>query len=107
MLSLFRGGGLSNAIVGGIASAVIIVFALEFRAGRSGSTASLKKQCAVEFHGECVDSKDYFAAYYLLTRGLEPKAARQLGLRKKALDGLAERELLVADAARLGVGVSE
>jgi parvulin-like peptidyl-prolyl isomerase len=107
MLSLFRGGGLSQAIVGGIAFSVIIVFALEFRAGRSGPAAKIKKECAVELGSECVDGKDYFAEYYLLTRGLEPRAARALGLRKKALDGIAERELLVADAARLGISISE
>ena len=54
MLSIFRGGGVSQVIVGGIAFSIILVFALEFRAGRNGPTASLKKECAVEIKGACI-----------------------------------------------------
>ncbi len=107
MLSIFRGGGVSQVIVGGIAFSIILVFALEFRAGRNGPTASLKKECAVELKGSCIDPKEYYASFGLVApRGLDPKAARSLGLHKKVLDGLLERELLVAEAERLGVGVS-
>jgi peptidyl-prolyl cis-trans isomerase D len=95
-------------IVGGIAFSIILVFALEFRAGRNGPTASLKKECAVEIKGSCLDPKDYYAAFGLVVpRGVDPKASRQLGLHKKVLDGLVERELLVADAERLGISVGE
>jgi peptidyl-prolyl cis-trans isomerase D len=108
MLSIFRGGGVSQVIVGGIAFSIILVFALEFRAGRNGPTASLKKECAIEIKGECVDPKEYYASFGLIVpRGVDPKAARKLGLHKKVLDGLVERELLVADAQRLGISVSE
>jgi len=107
MLSIFRGGGFSQVLVGGIAFAIILVFALEFRAGRNGPTASLKKECAFELRGDCVDPKEYFASYGLLMRGIQPNASRQLGLRKKALDGLIERELLVEEAKRLGISASE
>ena len=108
MLSIFRGGGVSQVVVGGIAFSIILVFALEFRAGRNGPTASLKKECALEIRGSCIDPKDYYAAFGLIVpRGVDPKASRQLGLHKKVLDGLVERELLVADAARLGISVGE
>jgi peptidyl-prolyl cis-trans isomerase D len=108
MLSIFRGGGVSQVIVGGIAFSIILVFALEFRAGRNGPTSSLKKECAIEIKGSCVDPKDYYASFGLIVpRGVDPKASRQLSLRKKVLDGLVERELLVADAQRLGISVSE
>jgi peptidyl-prolyl cis-trans isomerase D len=108
MLSIFRGGGVSQVIVGGIAFSIILVFALEFRAGRNGPTASLKKECAIEIKGSCIDPKDYYASFGLIVpRGVDPKASRQLGLHKKVLDGLVERELLVADAERLGISVSE
>ncbi|HYQ42240.1 MAG TPA: peptidylprolyl isomerase [Polyangiaceae bacterium] len=107
MLSIFRGGGISQVLVGGIAFSIILVFALEFRAGRNGPTASLKKECALELRGDCVDPKEYYAAYGLLMRNLNPNASKQLGLRKKALDGLVERELLVADAKRLGISASQ
>src|SRR4051812_2325554 len=107
MLSIFRGGGFSQVLVGGIAFSIILVFALEFRAGRNGPTASLKKECALELKGDCVDPKEYYASYGLVMRNINPSASKQLGLRKKTLDGLIERELLVAEAKRLGISASE
>ena len=107
MLSIFRGGGFSQVLVGGIAFSIILVFALEFRAGRNGPTASLKKECALEFKGDCIDPKEYYASYGLVMRNINPSASKQLGLRKKVLDGLVERELLVAEAKRLGISASE
>ena len=47
------------------------------------------------YAGACVEQKDYFASLGLIMRGAEPKAARAMALRKRVLDGLAERELLV------------
>ena len=95
-------------VVGGIAFSIILVFALEFRAGRNGPTASLKKECAIEIKGACIDPKEYYASFGLVApRGLDPRGARQLGLHKKVVDGLVERELLVAEAERLGVSASE
>jgi peptidyl-prolyl cis-trans isomerase D len=108
MLSIFRGGGVAQVVVGGIAFSIILVFALEFRAGRNGPTASLKKECAIEIKGGCIDPKEYYASFGLVApRGLDPRGARQLGLHKKVLDGLVERELLVGEAERLGVSASE
>ncbi len=108
MLSIFRGGGVSQVLVGGIAFSIILVFALEFRAGRNGPTASLKKECALEIKGECIDPKEYYASFGLvMPPGADPRAAKQLGLHKKVLDGLVERELLYGEAKRLGISVSE
>jgi peptidyl-prolyl cis-trans isomerase D len=84
---------------------IILVFAVEFRPGR-GTIARMTKPCAIEYAGECVDQKDYFASYGLVVpRGIESKDVRRLGLRRKVLDGLVERELLVAQARALGLGV--
>ncbi len=108
MLRFFRGGGVAQIVVGGIVSAIIVVFALEFRAGRGSSTANLQRDCAVEFDGNCVDAKDYGASFALIApRGLDPKQVKSLGLRRKVLDGLIERELLVAAAKKEGLGVSD
>jgi peptidyl-prolyl cis-trans isomerase D len=107
MLSIFRGGGFSQVLVGGIAFSIILVFALEFRAGRNGPTASLKKECALELKGDCIDPKEYYAAYGLVMRNINPRASKQLSLRKKVLDGLVERELLVTEAKRLGISASD
>jgi len=95
-------------IVAGIAFSIIVVFALEFRAGRNGPTAKLARECAVEYDGYCVDPKDYYAAHGLIVpHGVEPKDSRKYQLNKKVLDGLVERELLVAEAKRLGLRVGE
>jgi peptidyl-prolyl cis-trans isomerase D len=107
MLRFFRGGGVAQLLVGGIVSTIIVVFVIEFRAGQ-GPTAGLKLQCAVDYAGECLDQKDYFAAFGVVApRGLEASATKRLGLRRKVLDGLVERELLIAQARSLGLGVSE
>jgi len=103
MLNLFR-SQTTYVIVG---SVVILVFALEFRAGRGSPTAKFKTECAVEYAGNCLDQKDFFAAYGLAAQRLEPSAARRLGMRQRVLDGLAERELLATEAERLGLAVSD
>jgi peptidyl-prolyl cis-trans isomerase D len=95
-------------VVAGVAFAIIVVFALEFRTGRTGPTAKLERECAVSFDGYCVDAKEYYAAHGMLVpRGIEPKMSKQLALNKKVLDGLVERELLVAEAKKLGLRVGE
>jgi peptidyl-prolyl cis-trans isomerase D len=94
--------------VGFIVGAIILVFVLEFRAGSGNPTNPLTSECAVEYDGDCLDSKDYYAAYGLIVpRGIQPKDSRALKLRKKVLDGLAERELLIAEATRLGFAMSD
>jgi peptidyl-prolyl cis-trans isomerase D len=108
MLRFFRGGGVAQIIVGGIVAAIIVVFALEFRAGRGASTASLTRECAVEFDGYCVDAKEFNAAFSLVAlRGLDVKQVKALSLHRRVLDGLVERELLVAAAKKEGLGVSD
>ncbi len=106
MLNLFR-TSTGKTLVGIIVFGIIVVFALEFRTGRGSPTSSLTTECAVRYAGNCVDQKDFFAAYGVAARTLEPKAARNMRMKKVVLDGLAERELLVAEAERLGLAVSE
>jgi len=108
MLSFFRSGGVGQVLVAGIAFAIIVVFALEFRTGSQGSTAKLSRECAVSYAGHCLDAKDFWAAQGMIVpRGIEPKMARQLTLNKRVLDGLVERELLAVEAQKLGLEVSE
>ena len=95
-------------VVAGIAFAIIVVFALEFRTGRTGPTAKLARECAVAYDGYCVDAKEYYAALGMIVpHGVEPKVSKKYGFRRKVLDGLVERELLVAEANKLGLRVSE
>jgi peptidyl-prolyl cis-trans isomerase D len=108
MLSFFRSGGVGNVVVAGIAFAIILVFALEFRTGRSGPSGKLSRDCAVAYDGYCVDAKEYFAAHGMIVpRGVEARVSKKYALRKRVLDGLVERELLVAEAKKLGLKVSE
>lgn len=108
MLRFFRSQGAGQVIVVGIVAAIILVFVIEFRAGRGNPTGGLKELCAVRYQGHCVEQKDYFAAYALIAPPrLENGAARRLDLRRRVLDGLVERELLVGQAHTLGLDVSE
>lgn len=107
MLSFFRSGGIGNVVVAGIAFSIIVVFALEFRTGKSGPTAKLARDCAVSYDGYCVDAKEFYAARgMIVVRGAE-HLSKRFHLNKQVLDGLAERELLVAAAKKLGLKVSE
>lgn len=106
MLSLFR-TGIGNVVVAGIAFLIIVAFAVEFRAGNNGPSGKLARECAVSFDGYCVDAKEYYAAHGLIVpHGVEPKASKRYSLNKRVLDGLVERELLVAEAKKLHLGVS-
>lgn len=107
MLNFFRRGGTGQILIGAVVFAIIIVFVLEFRPGREGA-ARLSQECAVEVHDECVDRKDFFAAYGLIVpRGFTNKRVKSMNLRTHIQEGLAERELLVREADRLGVSISE
>lgn len=107
MLRFFRSGGVAQAIVAAIAVGIIVVFALEFRPGRGSSGPSFVRTCAVRVEGRCVDKKDYYAAEGLALRGVAPGVIKREGLRAKVLEGLVERELLLMEAERLGLGVGE
>lgn len=107
MLRYFRKGGTAQFIVGAVVFAVIIVFILEFRAGR-GPAASFSEQCALRVYDRCVSRKDFYAAYGMIVPdGLSAKKIRKLKLRQLIMDGLEERELLLIDAERLGISVSD
>lgn len=107
MLSLFR-TGIGNVVVAGVAFLIIVAFAVEFRAGSNGPTGKLERECAVEYDGHCVDAKEYYAAHGMLVpRQVDAKASKKYALNKKVLDGLVERELLVAEAKKLGLQVGE
>jgi peptidyl-prolyl cis-trans isomerase D len=108
MLSFFRNGGIGNVVVAGVAFAIIVVFALEFRTGNTGPSAKLTRDCAVSYAGNCVDAKEFYAAHGIIVpRGIEPKVSKRLALNKKVLDGLVERELLATEAEKLGLKVGE
>ena len=107
MLRFFRSSGIGQGVMAAIVVLIIAVFALEFRTGSGSPTAALKEQCAVNYAGGCVDAKDFQAAVGLIAQRATAKYSKERALRKKVLDGLAERELLVEAAHQLDLGVSD
>ncbi|HEU4536708.1 MAG TPA: SurA N-terminal domain-containing protein, partial [Polyangiaceae bacterium] len=75
--------------------------------GGPNQKGGLKQECAAEVRGECVSSRDFRTTFGLLARRLDDTRLKRLQVRKRVVDGLVERELLVRDAARLGVAVSD
>ncbi|MCB9606421.1 MAG: SurA N-terminal domain-containing protein [Polyangiaceae bacterium] len=107
MLRMLRSGGVSQWLMGGIVVAIIVVFMVPAMSGSQGG--SLSVEYAVKVRGKSVPVKDYQAAYGLImaSQNLTPKKAKGLGIPQAALDGLVERELLLNEADRLGIRVSE
>lgn len=108
MLRALRSGGIVQGVMVVVIGAIIAVFVLEFRAAGGAETGSLTRHCVVKVQGHCLDPKDFYAEYNLVVpRGVPAKTVRALGLRENIVQGLVERELLVAEAGRIGVGVSQ
>ncbi len=108
MMNLFRRGGAGQWIVAAIAAVIIVVFVVEFRAAPGPASGSVEAACAVEMKGVCLDRKDFYAAYGLVVpSGISAKQIKALNLPDHVLEGLIERELLVAEAERLGLGVGD
>ncbi len=107
MLDFFRQRGLSNVIYGAIIVATIFAFVVTFRPNATSRTASLRETCVAKVRGRCIDPKDFGSAYRILVPSRSGGAARKMNLKRIALDGLIERELLDDEAKRLGIGVTD
>jgi peptidyl-prolyl cis-trans isomerase D len=107
MLDFFRQKGLSNVLYGVIIAGTILTFVLGFRPNASMKTASIKEVCAARVRGRCIDPKDFNEAYRMLMPSRSAEASRRLNLKRVALDGLIERELLDDEARRLGIAVTD
>ncbi len=107
MLSFFRRGGAGQILIGAIVFAIIVVFVVEFRSANKGGAGSMKINCAARVYGACVAIKDYDAALKMVAGRLEAKQQRALKIPQMVVEGLIERELLVREADRLGIGVGD
>lgn len=112
MLDLFRKRGVASVLYGGIITAIIVVFVIQFGPSAGQKTASLREDCVATVRGYCVTPKEHRAAFRLLiprdpSGNLDVERAKSMGLQRIALDGLVERELLVGEADRLGIGVTD
>jgi peptidyl-prolyl cis-trans isomerase D len=107
MLDIFRQKGLSNVIYGVIMAATIFAFVVTFRPNSQAKTASLSEACVARVYGRCIDPKDFGAAYRMVMPTRSATVSRKLNLKRIALDGLVERELLDEEAKRLGIGATD
>jgi len=101
MVGSFRQSGVGQVVIGLVVAMIIGAFVL---GGGAMGAAGWSKECAAEVGDHCVDPKEYYAAYGLMSSiGLNEKAAKQLQLRAQIAEGLVERELLLEEAKRLGI----
>lgn len=112
MLDLFRKRGLTSVVYGVIIVGMIAVFVINFRPNANQKSASLREACVATVKGVCIDPKSHRASYRVMIPrdqggNLMTDRAKAMGLNKIALDGLIERELLISEADRLGLTVSE
>lgn len=104
MLESFRRGGVVQFFLGGIVVLIIAAFALDYQRPK----VSLESECVVQVGRSCVPAREFTAAFQLSVRPeFTPKQIRQMQIRKMLLDGLVERELLLAEADRLGISIGE
>jgi peptidyl-prolyl cis-trans isomerase D len=104
MLNSFRRGGLIQFMMGGVVLMIIAAFALDSR----GPSTNYEAECVVQVGKSCVPPRDFTAAFQLSVRpDLTPKEIKRLQIRKMLLDGLVERQLLIDEAKRLGIAISE
>lgn len=108
MMNLFRRGGGGQWIVAAVASVIIVVFVVEFRTGRGPTDTPVAEDCAVKVLGACASRKEFHAAYGLIAhQGIPAKQIKAMKLPEVVIEGLVERELLVAEARKLGIGIGD
>jgi peptidyl-prolyl cis-trans isomerase D len=107
MLDIFRQRGISNVVYGAVIVATILAFVITFRPNAQQKTGTLTESCVGRVRGRCIGPKDFQAAYRVIMPSRSQALSRKLNLKKVAIDGLVERELLVDEAKRLGIGVTE
>jgi peptidyl-prolyl cis-trans isomerase D len=112
MIDAFRSRGLLSVVMGAMIVAMSLVFVIQFNPSAGKKAASLKQACAATVRGSCIEPKDHKSSFLLVVPRDQSGArefglAKQRGLPKVVLDGLIERELLISEAERLGLTVTE
>lgn len=106
MLKALRQGGFIKSLMGTIVVLIIIAFALDYRG--NGLSMDGAQDCAVTVDEECVPLKDYNMLVRLVAPpGASDKEIKKAGFNTHAVNALVERHLLLKEAKRLGVAVSE
>ncbi len=113
MLDIFRNKGLGSVVTGAMIVATVLVFVIQFNPSAGKTSAKLSKTCAATVRGTCIEPKDHRATYSILipvdphTHERMVGRARSMHLADTILDGLVERQLLIEEASRLGLTVSD
>ncbi|MEJ7734833.1 MAG: peptidylprolyl isomerase [Polyangiaceae bacterium] len=88
--------------------AIAVVFIVQFRPATGAQQGASGPTCAIEVRGSCISSTQFWAAYRLLAPpNADAARLKSMGLRRQTMEGLIDRYLLVEDAKRLGITVSE
>lgn len=104
MLNLFRQGGFIKIIMGAVVVLIMAAFAFDFR----GGVGPAKPECVVRVDESCIGVKDLNVLTRLVgAPGMSNNQLRKSGFTQYAVNALVERELLLKEARRLGVSVSE
>lgn len=98
---------LKQLVVVAAVVAISMVFIIQFRPGTNVELGSAGPTCAVEISGDCIPHTDFVTAYRLAAPNLEAEQLKVLRLRQRVVEGLIERYVLLRDADRLGVTVSD
>lgn len=86
--------------------AIAVVFIVNFQPGGGANQTKSGPDCAAHVLGSCIKQNHYWATYRLVEGGREDRQQSEVA-QKRTLDALVERELLLAEAKRLGVSVGE
>lgn len=106
MLHFFRQKGLTSAVYGAVIVATVLVFVINFNPSAGKRTAGVNEACAARVQGSCIEPKAHMAAYRLIFQ----RGAGRMGeatASRIVLEGLIERELLISEAGRLGLTVTD
>lgn len=106
MLNLFRQKGLTSVVYAAVIAATILVFILGFNPTAGKKLGPLSDACVARVRGNCIEPKAHRAAYRLVFARGTP-GLKQITASRFVLEGLVERELLIGEAERLGLAVSE
>lgn len=105
MIRTLRNSGIGQIFLGAVVVAIILAFVFT---GAAPSANSNVDECVVQVDKSCIKAKEYDAALRLAASiGISDKAIKSLNLRQQIAQGLAEREVLLKEAHRLGIATSQ
>ncbi len=106
-MDVFRSKGIKGVVYSFLVGAIGVVFVLQFNPAKTDGGAKARAHCAAEVKGRCASIRDFGTAYGLAVGRSDDDDSKRHRMRKVIVDGLVERELLLLDAERLGIRLSD